>query len=95
MKFAAGKVLIPEAYGEGTEAYTVATDFVDRYTAAYGQAPSTFAGHAYDDLYLVVEAARRIDGDITPEALRDETRRPPAGSASAAPSPSRPRTTTG
>ena len=72
VKFAAGKVLIPEAYGEGTEAFTVATDFIDRYTAAYGQAPSTFAGHAYDALYLVVEAARRIDGDITPEALRDE-----------------------
>ncbi|MBN2204217.1 MAG: ABC transporter substrate-binding protein [Thermoleophilia bacterium] len=72
VKFAAGKVLIPEAYGEGTEAYTVATDFIDRYTAAYGQAPSTFAGHAYDALYLVVEAARRIDGEITPEALRDE-----------------------
>ena len=72
VRFAAGKVLIPEAYGEGTEAFTVATDFIDRYTAAYGQAPSTFAGHAYDALYLVVEAARRIDGDITPEALRDE-----------------------
>ncbi|HSL95371.1 MAG TPA: ABC transporter substrate-binding protein [Thermoleophilia bacterium] len=72
VNFAAGKVLIPAAYGEGTEAYTVATDFIDRYTAAYGQAPSTFAGHAYDALYLIVEAARRIDGDITPEALRDE-----------------------
>jgi branched-chain amino acid transport system substrate-binding protein len=72
VRFAAGKVLIPSAYGEGTEAYTVATDFIDRYTAAYGDAPSTFAGHAYDALYLVVEAGQRIDGDITPEALRDE-----------------------
>jgi branched-chain amino acid transport system substrate-binding protein len=72
VRFAAGKVLIPSAYGEGTEAYTVATDFIDRYTAAYGDAPSTFAGHAFDALYLVVEAGKRIDGDITPEALRDE-----------------------
>ncbi len=72
VRFAAGKVLIPEAYGEGTEAYTVATDFIDRYTEAYGEAPSTFAGHAYDALYLIVEAARRIDGEITAEALRDE-----------------------
>ena len=72
VSFAAGKVLIPEAYGEGTEAYTVATDFIDRYTEAYGDAPSTFAGHAYDALYLIVEAAKRIDGDITPAALRDE-----------------------
>ncbi len=72
VRFAAGKVLIPEAYGEGTEAFTVATDFIDRYTAAYGDAPSTFAGHAYDALYLIVEAARRIDGDLTAEGLRDE-----------------------
>jgi branched-chain amino acid transport system substrate-binding protein len=72
VQFAAGKVLIPEAYGEGSEAYTVATDFIDRYTSAYGEAPSTFAGHAFDALYLIVEAARRIDGDITPEALLGE-----------------------
>lgn len=72
VKFAAGKILVPEAYGEGSEAYTVAKDFVDRYTASYGEAPSTFAGHAYDALYLIVEAAKRIDGDVTPAALRDE-----------------------
>jgi len=71
VRFAAGKVLIPSAYGEGTEGFTVATDFIDRYTAAYGEAPSTFAGHAYDALYLIVEAAKGISGDITPAALRD------------------------
>ena len=72
VKFAAGKILVPKAYGEGSEAFTVATEFVDRYEAAYGEAPSTFAGHAYDALYLIVEAAKRIDGDVTPAALRDE-----------------------
>ena len=72
VKFAAGKILIPEAYGQDSDAYAVATDFIDRYTAAYGDAPSTFAGHAYDALYLVTEAAKRIDGEITPAALRDE-----------------------
>lgn len=72
VKFAAGKILIPEAYGKGSAAFTVATEFVDRYQAAYGDAPSTFAGHAYDALYLIVEAAQRIDGDVTPTALRDE-----------------------
>ncbi len=72
VRFAAGMILVPEAYGEGTEAFTVATDFVTRYEDAYGEAPSTFAGHAYDALHLIVEAAKRIDGDITPTALRDE-----------------------
>lgn len=68
----AGKILLPETYGEGTDAYTVATDFIDRYTAAYGEAPSTFAGYAYDALNLVVESAKRVQGDLTPEALRDQ-----------------------
>lgn len=75
VRFAAGKILVPEAYGEGTEAYEVATSFIQRYTDAFGEPPSTFAGHAYDALYLIVEAARRIDGEVTPAALRDEIER--------------------
>ena len=68
----------------------MATDFVDRYTTAYGEAPSTFAGHAYDALYLIVEAAKRVTGDLTPAALRDEIEKPrQASSASAARSTSR------
>lgn len=72
VKFAAGFILVPEAYGTDTEEYKVATDFVERYKAAYGEAPSTFAGHAYDALYLIVEAAKSLEGDITPSALRDQ-----------------------
>jgi branched-chain amino acid transport system substrate-binding protein len=75
IKLAAGKILLPEAYGEDTEAYTVATDFIDRYQKAYGEAPSTFAGYAYDALHLTVDAAKRVQGDLTPAALRDEIER--------------------
>lgn len=71
-RFAAGKVLVPEAYGEGTEGYKVATDFIERYSTFAGEPPNTFAGHAYDALNLIVEAAKRVDGDLTPTALRDE-----------------------
>jgi branched-chain amino acid transport system substrate-binding protein len=71
-RFAAGKILVPAAYGEGTEEYTVATDFITNYETEFGAAPSTFAGHAYDALYIITEAASRVDGDITPETLRDE-----------------------
>lgn len=71
--FPAGKVLVPEAYGEGTEGYEVATDFIDRYTEEFGEAPSTFAGHAYDALYIIVEALERLgDDEATPEALLAE-----------------------
>jgi branched-chain amino acid transport system substrate-binding protein len=34
--------------------------------------PSTFAGHAYDALYLVTDAAKKIDGEITGAKLRDQ-----------------------
>lgn len=71
-RFAAGKILVPAAYGEDSEAFKVATDFVNRYQAAYGDAPSTFAGHAYDALYLITEAAKRVSGELTASALRDE-----------------------
>ncbi len=68
----AGKVLAPETYGVGTESYDAATGFVKRYTAAYGVAPDHFAGHAYDGLYLVVEALKRLGKDVTPAGLRDQ-----------------------
>ncbi|MBI5232454.1 MAG: ABC transporter substrate-binding protein [Coriobacteriales bacterium] len=71
-RFPAGKILLPETYGTDTEAYKVATDFVNRYTAANGKAPDTFAGHAYDAINLIAEAAKRAQGDLTPAALRDE-----------------------
>lgn len=71
-KFPAGKILVPETYGQGTPAFQVATDFVDRFEKKYDKAPDTFAGHAYDALYLTVDAAKRVDGELTAQALRDE-----------------------
>jgi branched-chain amino acid transport system substrate-binding protein len=70
--FAAGKILVPEAYGVDSEEYTVATDFIERYTERFGMAPDTFAGHAYDALYIIVEAMERLDEEFTAEQLRDE-----------------------
>lgn len=75
-EFAAGHILLPESYGTDTEAYKVATDFIDRYTAAYGVAPDIFAGHAYDAVHIVADALSRMpEGDIDPSALRDEIER--------------------
>jgi len=71
----AGKVLAPETYGEGSEGYEVATGFVERYTEEYGVKPDHFAGHAYDGLYIVVEAMRRLEEGFTPTDLRDEIER--------------------
>jgi branched-chain amino acid transport system substrate-binding protein len=69
--FAAGKVLSPEQYGTSTAEYKVVKDFVDRYTKAYKSAPDTFAGHAYDAIHIIAEAAGRVEGDLTSAKLRD------------------------
>jgi branched-chain amino acid transport system substrate-binding protein len=74
-RFAAGKVLVPEAYGTGTPGYQVATEFIERYTERYGKSPDTFAGHAYDGLYLIVEAMRRLDEGFSAQDLRAEIER--------------------
>ena len=71
--FAAGKILVPESWGTDTAEYKVSKDFIDRYSAAYnGEKPSTFAGHAFDAINLIAEAAKRVQGDVTSTALRDE-----------------------
>lgn len=70
VKFAAGKILLPESYGKDTEAYKVATDFTTRYKTAYNADPNTFAGHAYDAFNIIVEALKKNAGDTDPAKLQ-------------------------
>ena len=74
-EFAAGRILLPETYGVGTEGYEVAMGFIDRYTERWGEGPDTFAGHAYDAIHIIVEAMRRLPVEFTPAELRDEIER--------------------
>jgi branched-chain amino acid transport system substrate-binding protein len=69
--FAAGKILVPEEYGAGTEAFKVATDFITRYKAKYGKAPDTFAGHAYDAFWIIMGALKAAGPDAGSAKLRD------------------------
>jgi len=72
-EFSAGHILLPESYGTDSEAYQVATDFIERYEAEYDTAPDIFAGHAYDALHIVTDALMRMpEGEIDTVALRDE-----------------------
>lgn len=72
--FAAGKVIVPEAYGENTDARAVADDFIKRYKDRYGSEPDgTFPGHAYDGFHIVINALRELGkapGDFEPSELR-------------------------
>ena len=95
VRFAAGKVLIPEAYGEGTEAFTVATDFIDRYTAAYGERPEHVRrARLRRPLPHRRGGASASTATSPPRRCATRSRRRPGSWASAAPSPSPPRTTT-
>lgn len=69
---AAGKILVPSAYGTGTPEYKVATDFIDRYTKQFGSAPNTFAGHAYDSFNITVDAMKALPEGFTAAQLRDQ-----------------------
>ena len=48
----------------------VLESFIAEYSAKYGSEPSAFAGHAYDGLYLMVEAIRRA-GTSDKASVRD------------------------
>lgn len=70
--FAAGHVLVPSTYGTDTAEFKVATKFIDDFKTATGATPSTFAGHAYDALYLITNALGKVEGDVTGAKLRDQ-----------------------
>lgn len=64
-----------QGYAEGSDNRTAVDDFTTRFEAKYGLAPDIFAGHAFDAIHLVVDAARRLPADFTPAQLRDEIER--------------------
>ena len=62
-------VLIADQLPAGPQR-AVLEGFIADYSAKYGSEPSAFAGHAYDGLYLMVEAIKRA-GTIDKAAVRD------------------------
>jgi branched-chain amino acid transport system substrate-binding protein len=70
-EFGTGKFLLPESWGKDTEEYKVASDFVQRFEAKYGEKPDIFAGHAYDALAIFAAALKATEGDTDPAKLRD------------------------
>lgn len=69
--FAAGRILAPDSYGKDSEAYKVATGFIDRYTTKYGKAPDIFAGHAYDAIAILADALGRAGAGADATKVRD------------------------
>jgi len=73
--FAAGKIIVPDAYGKGTEAFELADEYIQDYTDQYGEEPNgTFPAHAYDGIHIVFDALKRLDklpDKVDPKELRD------------------------
>lgn len=62
-------VMVAEMLADDDPQAAVSQAFITSYRAAFGEEPSSFAGHAYDALLVVLDAIERA-GSVDPEALR-------------------------
>lgn len=47
-------------------------DFVTAFKEEYGQAPNAFHALGYDSIYFITDAIKRVEGDITGEAIQKQ-----------------------
>jgi branched-chain amino acid transport system substrate-binding protein len=71
VRLPAAALLVADKLPDGDPQKPVVTDYKATYEGATGQPVSTFGGHAYDGLMILVEAMRRAGAD-DPKAIRDE-----------------------
>jgi branched-chain amino acid transport system substrate-binding protein len=63
-------LLVGDLLAEDDPQKPVVAAYVEEYTAAYGEAPSTFGGYAHDAFAILVDALTRA-GSAEPAAIRD------------------------
>ena len=66
--FPAGKIIVPSSITDPAQK-TVCDAFISAFAAAYGSAPNTFAGHAFDAVRLLVNAMNK-GGSTAPAAIQ-------------------------
>ena len=71
VRLPAAALLIADKLADDDAQKAVVTDYKAKYEAATGEPVSTFGGHAYDGLMILVEAMKRA-GSADPAAIRDE-----------------------
>jgi branched-chain amino acid transport system substrate-binding protein len=59
--FPAGKLTVPSSITDAKQK-EITEAFISAYQAAFGQAPNTFAGHAFDAVSLLVAAITKTGG---------------------------------
>jgi branched-chain amino acid transport system substrate-binding protein len=70
---AMGRLLVTEQLDADNPQRPVIEQFQADYSAAYGEQPSTFGGHAYDAWHIAINAIEKAGTE--PNALRDELER--------------------
>ncbi len=70
--FPAGRLLAAESVPETHPQKSVLMEYKKNYEARFKDPASTFGGHAYDALHILVAAINRIEDEITPAKIRDE-----------------------
>jgi branched-chain amino acid transport system substrate-binding protein len=68
--FPAGRLLVAEKLPDGHSQKENLVAYKTAYEAKYGEDVSTFGGHAYDAIMLVIEAAKKAD-NIDRDGIRD------------------------
>ncbi len=71
VEFGAGKPVVPYQLDEDDPVRPVVIDFDKRMKARYGQGLDPIAGHAHDAIWLVYDALKRCNGEVTRAAFRD------------------------
>lgn len=71
VRLPAAALLIADKLADDDAQKAVVTSYKSKYEAATGEPVSTFGGHAYDGLMILVEAMKRA-GSADPAAIRDE-----------------------
>ncbi len=66
----AGRLIVWEQLADGDPFKSLLEEFATAYEAKYGEAPSTFAGHAYDSFWITVNAIE-MAGEADRAQVRD------------------------
>jgi branched-chain amino acid transport system substrate-binding protein len=71
VRLPAAALLVADKLPDNDPQKPVVTKYKETYEKATGQPVSTFGGHAYDGLFILVEAIKRA-GSVDPVKIRDE-----------------------
>ena len=71
VEFGAGKPVVPDQLDENDPVRPIIVDFDKRMKARYGVGADQIAGHAHDAIWLIHDALKRCQGNVTRAKFRD------------------------